>query len=100
MVAFLSGVCAELAAVPKPVSEPPKPIVLLVGGPGSGRSVQGAPLAAALGLTRLTEDDLLQDELARQTAETTRAKQRSGGQLAGGAGLQSALCSVLEDSVP
>lgn len=65
--AFLSGVCAELAAVPKPVREPPKPIVLLVGGPGSGRSVQGAPLAAALGLTRLTEDDLLQDELARQT---------------------------------
>ena len=65
--AFFSGICAEMAAVPKPVKEPPKPIVLLMGAPGSGRSVQGAPLAAALGLTRLTEDELLQDELARQT---------------------------------
>ena len=53
----------ETAGAPSSEAEGPC-MVILLGGPGTGCAAHGVAVAAALGMTRLSEDDLMQREVA------------------------------------
>lgn len=65
-----------------PLQSPPRTVVVLLGGPGSGKGTHGQALAAALGYRHLSSGEHLRDHIRRETPLGRRAQEAiQGGRL-------------------